>query len=168
MLFSGIFASLGSIYLFVVAWPLSVIDIREHRLPNKFVLPAFPIIILGFVVASVSQNSWQQTLFALTYSLVGFGIGLLINRYGSLGMGDVKLIAATTFALAWFDLFAPVLALAAGLLLAAAVILILLVTGRTTLSQSIALGPYLLFGFVVTQILTWSSYFGGFDPYFFR
>jgi leader peptidase (prepilin peptidase)/N-methyltransferase len=132
------------------------------------VLPAFPIIILGFVVASVSQNSWQQTLFALTYSLVGFGIGLLINRYGSLGMGDVKLIAATTLALAWFDLFAPVLALAAGLLLAAAVILILLVTGRTTLSQSIALGPYLLFGFVVTQILTWSSYFGGFDPYFFR
>ena len=168
MLLSGVFASLGAIYLLAVAGPLSVIDIREHRLPNKFVLPAFPIIILGFVVASVSQNSWQQTLFALTYSLVGFGIGLLINRYGSLGMGDVKLIAAMTLALAWFDLFAPVLALAAGLLLAAAVILILLVTGRTTLSQSIALGPYLLLGFVVTQILTWSSYFGGFDPYFFR
>jgi leader peptidase (prepilin peptidase)/N-methyltransferase len=168
VLLSGVFASLGAIYLLAVAGPLSVIDIREHRLPNKFVLPAFPIIILGFVVASVSQNSWQQTLFALTYSLVGFGIGLLINRYGSLGMGDVKLIAAMTLALAWFDLFAPVLALAAGLLLAAAVILILLVTGRTTLSQSIALGPYLLLGFVVTQILTWSSYFGGFDPYFFR
>ena len=168
MLLSGIFASLGAIYLLAVAGPLSVIDIREHRLPNKFILPAFPIIIFGFVVASSIENSWQQTLFALISSLVAFGIGLLINRYGSLGMGDVKLIAAMTLALAWFDLFAPVLALAAGLLLAAAVILILLVTGRTTLSQSIALGPYLLLGFVVTQILTWSSYFGGFDPYFFR
>jgi leader peptidase (prepilin peptidase)/N-methyltransferase len=86
---SGVFASLGAIYLLAVAGPLSVIDIREHRLPNKFVLPAFPIIALGFVLASFSENSWQQTLFALASSLVAFGIGLLINRYGSLGMGDV-------------------------------------------------------------------------------
>lgn len=168
MVLSGIFASLGAIYIFVVSWPLSIIDIREHRLPNKFVLPAFPIIILGFLVASVIQNSWQQTLLALTASIVAFAIGLLINRYGSLGMGDVKLLAATTLSLAWFNIFAPMLALAMGLVAAATVILILLVTGRTTLSQSIALGPYLLLGFVVTQILTWSWYFGGFDPYFLR
>ena len=83
-------------------------------------------------------------------------------------MGDVKLLAATTLSLAWFNLFAPMLALAMGLVAAATVILILLVTGRTTLSQSIALGPYLLLGFVVTQILTWSWYFGGFEPYFLR
>jgi leader peptidase (prepilin peptidase)/N-methyltransferase len=165
---SGIFASLGAIYLFLVSWPLSIIDIREHRLPNKFVLPAFPIIVLGFLVASALQNSWQQTLFALTASILAFAIGLLINRYGSLGMGDVKLLAATTLSLAWFNLFAPMLALAMGLVAAATVILILLVTGRTTLSQSIALGPYLLLGFVVTQILTWSWYFGGFEPYFLR
>jgi leader peptidase (prepilin peptidase)/N-methyltransferase len=165
---SGIFASLGAIYLFLVSWPLSIIDVREHRLPNKFVLPAFPIIILGFLVASVIQNSWQQTLLALTASILAFAIGLVINRFGSLGMGDVKLLAATTLSLAWFNLVAPMLAMAMGLVAAATVILILLLTGRTTLSQSIALGPYLLLGFVVTQILTWSWYFGGFDPYFLR
>ena len=168
MLLSGVFASLGAIYLLAVAGPLSVIDIREHRLPNKFVLPAFPIIALGFVLASFSENSWQQTLFALASSLVAFGIGLLINRYGSLGMGDVKLIAATTLALAWFNLFAPVLALFIGLLLAGAVVITLLIIGRTKLSQAIALGPYLLLGFAVTQILTWSWYFGGLEPIFFR
>lgn len=168
MVLSGVFASLGAIYLFVVTWPLSVIDIREHRLPNKFVLPAFPIIILGFIAASFLENSWNKISFALTCSLIAFGVGLIINRYGSLGMGDVKLIAATTLSLAWFNLFAPVLALAIGLMLAGAVVLILLFTGRTTLSQAIALGPYLLLGFAVTQILTWSWYFGGLEPIFFR
>lgn len=165
---SGIFASLGAIYLFAVALPLSIIDIREHRLPNKIVLPAFPIIIIGFVVASFLENSWHHFFFALVSSMVAFGIGLLTNRYGSLGMGDVKLIAATTLALGWFNLFAPFLAVAAGLVIAGAVILFLLVTGRTTLTQAIALGPYLLLGFIVTQILTWSWYFGGFTPYFLR
>ena len=168
MVLSGVFASLGAIYLFIVTWPLSVIDIREHRLPNKFVIPAFPIIILGFVAASFLENSWHQILFALTCSLMAFGVGLLINRYGSLGMGDVKLIAATTLSLAWFNLFAPVLALAIGLMAAGAAVLILLFTGRSTLSQAIALGPYLLLGFAVTQILTWSWYFGGLEPIFFR
>lgn len=168
MVWSGVFASLGAIYLFIVSWPLSIIDVREHRLPNKFVLPAFPILILGFLVASIIQNSWQQTLLALIASIVAFAIGLVVNRFGSLGMGDVKLLAATTLSLAWFNLFAPMLALAMGLVAAAIVILILLATGRTTLSQAIALGPYLLLGFVVTQILTWSWYFGGFDPYFLR
>jgi leader peptidase (prepilin peptidase)/N-methyltransferase len=161
-------AALGSIYLFAVTWPLSRIDIREHRLPNKFVLPAFPITLIGFLPAAVFNQGWIRFSSAICAALVALVIGFLLNRYGSLGMGDVKLIAATTMSLSWFNLASPLIALVLGFVVAAVFIGIQLIRGKSNLKDSVALGPYLLLGFVVTQILTWSSYFGGFAPNFFR
>jgi leader peptidase (prepilin peptidase) / N-methyltransferase len=158
------FASLGAIYLFAVAWPLSRIDIREHRLPNRLVLPAFPIALVGLAIAAVISSRWLDLALTILAASIAFAVGLLVNRFGSLGMGDVKLIAATTLSIAWFNLLAPIIALVLGLVLASAVILVQLIRGRTNLQSEIALGPYLLAGFVSTQILTWSSYLGGFSP----
>lgn len=157
-------AATGSIYLFAVAWPLSRVDIREHRLPNKFVLPAFPITILGLLIAAIIGDRWPQFVTAIATAFVALVIGLLANRYGSLGMGDVKLISATTLSLAWFSLLSPIIALVLGFVVAAVVIVIQLIRRRSKLTDTIALGPYLLIGFVVTQILTWSSYLGGLTP----
>lgn len=164
---ANVFAAGGSLYLFAVAWPLSRVDIREHRLPNKYVLPTFPITFFGFFLSAVLSNSWLQLFLATFAALVIFAVALLANRFGSLGMGDVKLIAAMTLSLAWFSLLSPMIALVLAFVLAAMVILIRLMLRRTNLKESIALGPYLLAAFVVTQILTWSSYFGGFTPHFF-
>ena len=161
------FAALGSLYIFAVSWPLAKTDFLQHRLPNKLVLPAFPITFFGLLAASLFLNQWGQFLAAVSFSLVAFVVGLLANEYGSLGMGDVKLITVTTMALTWGSLIAPLIALVLGFVLAAAVILIQLLRGRTSLGDAIALGPYLLVGFVVTQMLTWSSYLGGFSPNFF-
>lgn len=161
------FAASGSLYIFAISWPLAKTDFLHHRLPNKFVLPAFPITFFGLLAASLVLNQWSQLLAAVTFSTFAFAVGLLANKYGSLGMGDVKLITVTTMALAWGSLIAPLIALVLGFVLAAAVILIQLVRGTTNLGDAIALGPYLLVGFVVTQILTWSSYLGGFSPNFF-
>lgn len=159
-------ASIGSLYLFAVAWPLSVVDIREHRLPNKFVLPAFPITLIGLLVAAIIGNRWPQFGAALLSAVIALAVGLLANKFGSLGMGDVKLISATTLSLAWFSLLSPIIALVLGFVVAAVVIVVQLIRRRSNLSDAIALGPYLLFGFVVTQILTWSSYLGGLTPSF--
>jgi leader peptidase (prepilin peptidase)/N-methyltransferase len=159
-------AATGSIYLFAVAWPLSKIDIREHRLPNKLVLPAFPITLFCFLVASVVSSSWVKFYSAIAASIIAFCLGLLVNKYFSLGMGDVKLISATTLCLAWSNFLSPILAMVLGLVIASLFILLKLIRGRTTLGDAIALGPYLLAGFVCTQILTWSSCFGGCTPNF--
>ena len=161
-----LFATLGTFYLFAVAWPLSQTDVREHRLPNKYVLPAFPITFAGFLVSAIFYNHWQQLLFATIAALVSFVIGLLANRFGSLGMGDVKLIAAMTLSLAWFSVLSPLIALVLAFVLASLVILVRLVLGQAYLHQAIALGPYLLAAFVVTQMLTWSSCLGGLTPNF--
>lgn len=166
MNFSDLFATAGALYIFAVAWPLSKVDLLEHRLPNKFVLPAFPVLIIGFLIAAFLGSTWDQLIAAIFAALIAFTFGLLANRYGSLGMGDVKLIAATTMSLAWFNLLAPLIALVLGFVLAALVIAVQLLKRRTTLQDAMALGPYLLGGFVVTQILTWSTYFGGLVPNF--
>ena len=160
------FASLGAIYLLVVTVPLSRIDIREHRLPNRLVLPALPITLAGLLIASFITHAWLQIGFSLITFLIALIAGLVANRFASLGMGDVKLIAAISFSLSWFSPINPLIALLVAFVIAGAVVIGLLVLRKTTLGSAIALGPYLLAGFAVTQILTWSSYLGGFSPNF--
>lgn len=160
------FALIGTIYLIAVTWPLSLIDIREHRLPNRLVLPAFPITLVGLLLASAISNHWINLASALAAALIAFGVGLAANRWASLGMGDVKLISATSLCLGWFSFIAPLIAIVLAFVLASVVVLVLLAMRKTTLSSSLALGPYLLAGFALTQILTWSTYLGGFSPNF--
>lgn len=160
------FALAGTFYLLAISWPLARVDIREHRLPNRFVLPAFPIALAGQVIASAISNQWLNIVLALAAAATAFVIGLAANRWASLGMGDVKLITATSLCLGWFSLIAPLVAIVFALLLASVVVLVFIVIRKLSLGSSIALGPYLLAGFALTQILTWSTYFGGFSPNF--
>lgn len=76
-------------------------------------------------------------------------IGLAVNRTGKLGMGDVKLITGITWALAWFSPMQPLIWLTISFGLATAVVLFLFAKRKMSMGRSIALGPYLLLGFVI-------------------
>ena len=164
---TDLFALSGTIYLLAVSYRLAVIDIREHRLPNRLVLPAFPISIAGHLVSCTLSNNWTNLLSALGCSLLALVTGLAANRWASLGMGDVKLIGAIALGLGWFSFLAPLIAVVLAFVFACAVVLVMVALRKTSLRSSFALGPYLLSGFALTQILTWSTYFGGFSPNFF-
>ena len=86
---------------------------------------------------------------AIGWAVVAFAVGLGINRIGTLGMGDVKLITGMSLSLGWFTPVAPLLALCAAFALATIVVLFLFVTRKARMGSSIALGPYLLVGFVI-------------------
>lgn len=143
---SDFWALLGPIYLLGVAWPLARIDIREHRLPNRLVLPALPITLCGQVLASAVSNEWSSLLQAVVAMLVAFAIGLLLNRFATLGMGDVKLIAASSLMLGWFSPVMPLAAVFIALGAATAVVVPMLMLRRLSLGGGVALGPYLLGG----------------------
>ncbi|MFM6971836.1 MAG: prepilin peptidase [Rhodoluna sp.] len=145
--FGEFFALAGPVYMLLISWPLSRIDIKQRRLPNRLVLPAFPIALIGELAASWLTNQWLKLFLALALSIGALIIGAFINRTAALGMGDVKLIAAIVLMLAWFSPIAALLALVFGFVAATAVVLFLLATGRSKLGSTIALGPYLLFGF---------------------
>ena len=146
------FAWLGPLYLVAVAWPLTVIDIRERRLPNRLTLPAFPITLLGQGIAVLMGEDVWRLLVSVLAAFIAFAIALLLNVIAGLGMGDVKLIAGITFALAWFSPLLPVTAILVAFVSAGAASLVLLALRKTRMGSSIALGPYLLFGFVVCFI----------------
>ena len=146
---SEVFAWLGPAYLLAVAWPLARTDIREHRLPNKYTLPLVPIALIGQLAACMAGADWSRLAVALGWAVVAFAVGLGINRIGTLGMGDVKLITGMSLSLGWFTPVAPLLALCAAFALATIVVLFLFVTRKARMGSSIALGPYLLVGFVI-------------------
>ena len=95
---SSLFSALGLGYLVLTAWPLAKTDILERRLPNKYVLPAFPITWLGQLLAGVTGAGFSNMLWALLAGVVTFALSLLINRLGLLGMGDVKLMTVMALA----------------------------------------------------------------------
>ena len=146
------FAWLGPLYLLAVAWPLTVIDVRERRLPNRLTLPVFPITLFGQGIAVLLGEDVGRLIVAVLIAIVTFAIALMLNLFAGLGMGDVKLIAGISLALAWFSPILPAVAILISFLAAGAASLALLALRKTRMGSSIALGPYLLFGFLVCFI----------------
>lgn len=72
----------------LVACALS--DVAHYRIPNTFVLV---LVLAFFVFAGIhyTQVSWMSQLAASISFLVA---GFLLNRFGQMGAGDAKLLAA--------------------------------------------------------------------------
>ena len=154
---SSLFSALGLGYLVLTAWPLAKTDILERRLPNKYVLPAFPITWLGQLLAGVTGAGFSNMLWALLAGVVTFTLSLLINRLGLLGMGDVKLMTVMALALGWFSPLLPIIALGISFLIAGVVAIWLLLRKKIKLGGSMPLGPYLIAGFLgAVTLAVWS------------
>ena len=102
----SIFHSTDAIVLFALvacahltfAVPLSYIDIREHRLPNKLTLALSGAVvctaaILALVVPSLATRVLGACTIALIVGILAVGFALLSPA--SLGMGDAKVTPAT-------------------------------------------------------------------------
>ena len=134
-------------YLLLASVPLVLTDIREHRLPNRFTYPAILLAFAGTGFAASSQGAYLELIFAHLSSTATFGIGYLLAKYASVGMGDVKLITATNHLLAWFSPWLVLFALTASFVLASLVSLLGLLSRKISWQSPVAMGPYLLAGF---------------------
>jgi len=144
---SELIALIPALYLLVVAWPLTVIDLREHRLPNRLVLPAFPVAFLAQLIATIISADWARQLSAVLIALAVGVIGLGANYIDTLGMGDVKLATVIALTLGYFNPWLPVIAIGIAFVLAFAVVIVLITLGKAKIGSSIPLGPYLLVSF---------------------
>ena len=122
----------------IVAAAAAVVDVHEHRLPNRLLqLAAVPV-----VGAAVAQGT--DTVVAVAVSMLMAALPLWLVRYGKgLGIGDIK--------------FAAVLGGAAGLLHPFAGLVVVWcaafasgVFAVRTRRARLALGPWLWAGFVAT------------------
>ena len=124
---------------------LAYIDVAEHRIPNRIVIPASAACAVLLAVQQVS-------LHRLFPSLVVVALMLVVSAASpdSFGMGDVKL--ALLVAVGLGDVARRALLL--GLVLAAAFgLLLLLRFGRPAAARSLPLAPFLATGAAVVVLL---------------
>jgi leader peptidase (prepilin peptidase) / N-methyltransferase len=119
----------------------ALIDLREHRIPNRIVLPA------AAACALLGLDTLRHSLSAL--ALVGLLLVLALVQPAALGMGDVK--GAFLVAIALGAAATPALLL--GLALAALTgIALTLSEGRTALASALPLAPFFAAGATIALL----------------
>lgn len=128
--------------------PLVVIDLREHRLPNAFTLPGYPVVAALLALAALLDGQWNTFVRALLAGLVtlaAFALLHVINASG-MGMGDVKLAGPLGMLLGWISWPTVLWGVFLGFVTAALWSVVLLISRRATRSSHIAFGPFMLLG----------------------
>jgi len=136
------------IYLAITGVPLARIDAYELRLPDRLVLPAYPLTAGCFCTAAALADRWGPLTRAVVGGVLLWGFYRLLRalRPGELGRGDVKLAGVLGAQLAWLGwgswqvgaLLSFVLFIAAGV--------VGVVLKRATWRTRQAFGPYMLIG----------------------
>jgi leader peptidase (prepilin peptidase)/N-methyltransferase len=137
-------------WLAVVTPRLTAIDIAEHRLPDRIVLPGWPV---AFAAAALGAATGGTPLPVAEGVAVAYGgVLLLLNVAGGMGLGDVKLAPVLGLAAAAVSpaagVAAPLLAFLAGGTIALAVLI------RRGPGSSIPFGPAMLLGAWAAVLLT--------------
>jgi leader peptidase (prepilin peptidase)/N-methyltransferase len=134
-------AAIPALYVAAVAPELTRIDLAEHRLPNRLVVPG---LVVGLFAAA---GSWATTGVPPVVPVIAGaaygGVLFLFALGGGMGMGDVKLatvlgLASPSFIVA---IASPLLAFLLGGVVA---LVVLIARGRGT---RIPFGPFLLAGY---------------------
>ncbi|MEM7272986.1 MAG: prepilin peptidase [Actinomycetota bacterium] len=97
--------AVGAAAMVAASTPLAVIDLREHRLPNRIVGPLAAAVTVAVVVggaAGVAGADLGQAAAAIGLGVATAGGLLLLNLVGGLGMGDVKFGYPMATAVGWF------------------------------------------------------------------
>ena len=135
-------------YLAAVGVALAVIDLAEHRLPTKLVLPSVAALCIFFVISAVLRAEVSGILRALVgmVALAAFYLVVALASGGGLGAGDVKLGGLLGLALGWQGWSAIVAGTFLGWFAAALMLMLLRAARRQPLGGQLPMGPFLLFG----------------------
>jgi leader peptidase (prepilin peptidase) / N-methyltransferase len=128
------------------AAPLTWIDIRHHRLPNRIVLGFFIAMLAALMIAGIMGGQWSDVVRALlggTALFVSF-TALALFFPASIGMGDAKLSWPVGIALAWLSWSALWWGMVLAFLVAGVVGTILVSLRQRHWHSAMAFGPFLL------------------------
>lgn len=127
---------------------LAIVDLREHRLPNRWTLGSIPWLIPLLAAASVVHGR-SDALIAAAIGALGTGLFYLVLAVAvpsGLGMGDVKLALVLGCAVGWWSTAALPVAVLLTFVVGGLTALALLIARRATRRTEIAFGPAMLVG----------------------
>ncbi|WP_104135361.1 MULTISPECIES: A24 family peptidase [unclassified Cryobacterium] len=134
------------LYLAAVSVALAMIDLDTHTLPNRILLPAYPVGAVLLTAAALVAGEPGRLLSALigAAALFGLYLALALISPGGMGLGDVKLAGVLGLYLGWLG-WAPLIVGAFGAFLLGGLFGIgLLVSRKAGRRSSIPFGPWML------------------------
>lgn len=136
------------IYFVLIAVILSVIDIKQHRLPNIIVLPSYGVMAVGVIFAAAITRDWNNLLWAGLGSIILFGAYFLLAFLypAGMGWGDVKLAAVLGMLLGYCGSTALLVGSIAAFFLGALIALVLIAFGKGTGKTALPFGPLMFLG----------------------
>ncbi len=136
------------VHLVMVAFMVGLVatDLEQRRLPHLLLDPLI-VVAVGFAFVNPSLET-VSALAGAVAAVVFLGALAFIIR-GGLAVGDLYLAVPIGLTLGWPMIWSGLFTAA---LLAGAVSIFLVVTGRVGLRTYIAFGPYLVAGYVLTLI----------------
>lgn len=144
------FALTPVVFLLIIAIPLAAIDLKQHRLPNRFTYSAILISLLGTLGAAAISGNWEAFLLGTVTNIALTGMALLACFRNGLGMGDVKLLVAMNQSLAYFSPWLVLVSLFIAVTTATLVGLARLALKTLSFRDRIAFGPFLLLGYAAS------------------
>ena len=127
---------------------LSAIDLERRIIPNRIVIPAGALVLLGNVAAQPDHaKEWVIAAFATLL----VGIALSLATRGGIGMGDAKLGFLMGAGLGWTVVGAVVVA---SLLMFVAAVVLLARRGLAARKDALPFGPFLAFGAILVLLLS--------------
>ncbi len=143
-------------WLIVLAVPLSVIDLRVHRLPNVLTGSAYAGVVVFLAIAAAETDSWARFGRAALGGVIlaaGFLLLALLSK-GQIGIGDGKAAAVTGTLLAWYGWNQLLTGTLAAFLLGSAYGVWLIARHAATRRSHIPFGPFLFAGALLLVLLT--------------
>ena len=135
--------------LLVASLPLSLIDLREHRLPDRIVLPLFAasaayFLFLGQITAV--EHQWVRAVGVMAMGIVV--LWLMAEAPGQpLGFGDVKLGGMLAMHLGWHSGLLAVFGVMMAFIFGGMWVVWCWLRHRLAPGDEIAFGPWLMVGF---------------------
>lgn len=157
----GIDWVLASVIPFVVFLAvMTVIDLRELRIPDKLTRPAMVLAIPLLALSLLSDWSDLSLLRALLGALAmgGFYFVLFFIYPAGMGFGDVKLAPIIGAQLGFFGWVPEIRGLIAAYLIVGPVAIALLIFGRARMKTGFPFGPFMAIGAIVALVLEARGY----------
>ncbi|KTR40849.1 peptidase A24 [Curtobacterium oceanosedimentum] len=160
---AGLPVVLAFLYLMAISVALTMIDLDVHRLPDRIVLPAYPVLLVLFALGSALSGDWVAFLRGLAgmAALAASYLLLAVLVPGGMGFGDVKLAGVLGLALAYLGWGPLAVGSFAAFLLGGTFALVLVATRRAGRRSGIPFGPWMVCGAWVGVLFgadLWNAY----------
>jgi leader peptidase (prepilin peptidase)/N-methyltransferase len=134
-----------------VGTAISIVDLREKRIPNRMLLVAAPAVAVLLVAGLLIRGEPGRLLAVLVGAAAMFALYFVIALIApaAMGMGDVKLAALLGGALGTAGLTAWLVGLLAAFVIGGGVAVAALAAGRVGWRGNIPFGPWMIAGTLI-------------------